>query len=167
MVLYKLFNTLWVSLCEVTSSLYIWQVTRQKNACQECGLTWSLHTLIKKKRKLSSYIRKFKVEQLQSHIWGRASSYMRKCAIISPYLRRPLVIYDFATAPLWISLYMRKFLFSFLSVHGLTWSLQYTLYVHMWMTRSVWSRISHCWAIRAAGRAVFTHDHAAKLAIHL
>jgi hypothetical protein len=25
--------------------------------------------------------------------------YMRKCANISPYMRRPLVIYDFATDP--------------------------------------------------------------------
>jgi hypothetical protein len=31
-------------------------------------------------------------------------------------MRRLLVIYDFATAPCWISLYMRKILFSFLSV---------------------------------------------------
>ncbi len=31
-------------------------------------------------------------------------------------MKRPLVIYDFATAPFWISLYMRKILFSFLSV---------------------------------------------------
>jgi hypothetical protein len=30
-------------------------------------------TLIKKKIKFSSYIRKFRVEQLQSHIRGRAS----------------------------------------------------------------------------------------------
>jgi hypothetical protein len=30
--------------------------------------------------------------------------------------RRPLVIYDFATASFWISLYIRKFIFSFLSV---------------------------------------------------
>ncbi len=42
---------------------------------------------------------------------------MRKYENISPYMRRPLVMYDFATAPLWISLYMRKILFSFLSVH--------------------------------------------------
>jgi hypothetical protein len=26
--------------------------------------------------------------------------FLRKCANISPYMRRPLVIYDFATAPL-------------------------------------------------------------------
>ncbi len=32
-------------------------------------------------------------------------------------MRRPLVIYDFATAPFWISIYLRKILFSFLSVY--------------------------------------------------
>jgi hypothetical protein len=44
-----------------------------------------------------------------------AKSYMRKGFLIyeemrniSPHMRRPLVIYDFATAPLRISLYMRK-----------------------------------------------------------
>jgi hypothetical protein len=31
-------------------------------------------------------------------------------------MRRPLVIYDFATAPYWIFLHLRKILFSFLSV---------------------------------------------------
>jgi hypothetical protein len=29
------------------------------------------------------------------------------------YYRKPFLIYDFATAPLWISLHMRKILFSF------------------------------------------------------
>jgi hypothetical protein len=38
---------------------------------------------------------------------------MRKCANISPYMRRMLVIYDFATASFSISLYMRKFSFLF------------------------------------------------------
>ncbi len=42
---------------------------------------------------------------------------MRKFANISPYMTRPLVIYDFVTAPFWISLYMRKILFYFLSVY--------------------------------------------------
>jgi hypothetical protein len=32
-------------------------------------------------------------------IFEEGLSYMRKCANISPYMRRPLVIYDFATAP--------------------------------------------------------------------
>jgi hypothetical protein len=42
---------------------------------------------------------------------------MRKCANISPYILRPLVIYDFATAPLRIFIYDRKILiFFFISV---------------------------------------------------
>ncbi len=45
-----------------------------------------------------------------------ASSYMGKYLRISSYMKKPLLIYDFATAPLWISLYMRKILFYFLSV---------------------------------------------------
>ncbi len=47
----------------------------------------------------------------KSHIWRTASAYMGKYLRISSY-----IIYDFATAPLWISLYMRKIWFSFLSV---------------------------------------------------
>ncbi len=38
---------------------------------------------------------------------------------IHSQMRRPLVLYDFSTTPFWISLYMRKILFSFLSVHNL------------------------------------------------
>ncbi len=75
------------------------------------------HTLIKKKIKFSSYIRKFRVEQLQSHIRLTASSYKGKYLSISSNIRKAFLIYDFATAPLWISLYMRKIWFSFLSVY--------------------------------------------------
>jgi hypothetical protein len=74
-------------------------------------------TLIKKKRKFSLYIRKFRMEKLQSHKWLTASSYMKKFFGISSYIRKPFFIYDLATAPLWISLFVRKILFSFLSVH--------------------------------------------------
>ncbi len=35
------------------------------------------------------------MEQLESHIIGRASWYTWKCANISPYMRRTLVIYEF------------------------------------------------------------------------
>jgi hypothetical protein len=56
-------------------------------------------TLIKKKMEFASYIGKFGVVQLQSHMLESASLNMGKCANISPYMRRPLVIYDFATAP--------------------------------------------------------------------
>ncbi len=48
---------------------------------------------------------------------------MRKCANISPYMRRPLVIYDFATAPFWIS--MRTFYFLFYQCNT-------------WMTENSW-----------------------------
>jgi hypothetical protein len=56
------------------------------------------------------------MEQLLSHIRLTASSYrtyMRKYLLISSYIRKPFLIYDFATAPLRISLYMRNILFSF------------------------------------------------------
>ncbi len=45
-----------------------------------------------------------------------AKSYMRKGFLIYEeyaYVRRPLVIYDFAPDPCWISLHMRKIFFSF------------------------------------------------------
>ncbi len=37
---------------------------------------------------------------------------------ISSYIRKPFLIYDLASDPICISLYMRKILFSFLSVQG-------------------------------------------------
>jgi hypothetical protein len=60
------------------------------------------------------------------HMGSVAKSYMRQGFLIHEemrkylviYIRRSLVIYDFATDPVWISLYKRKILFSFLSVHG-------------------------------------------------
>jgi hypothetical protein len=71
---------------------------------------------LSRKTYICSYVRKFRMEQLQSNIWLTASSYMVKYLRISS--RKPFLIYDFATAPLWISLYMRKIFFSFLSVYG-------------------------------------------------
>ncbi len=72
----------------------------------------------KKKIKFSSYIRKFRVEQLQSHICLTASSYMGKYLHVSSYMRKPFLMYDIATAPLWISLHMRKILFLFYQCNG-------------------------------------------------
>ncbi len=74
-------------------------------------------TLIKKKMKFSSYIRKFRgigckviyAWLTNPHIWW-------KYLCISSYIRKPFLIYDFAPDPIWISLYMMKILFSFLSV---------------------------------------------------
>ena len=59
--------------------------------------------------------------------------YMTKYLRISSYIRKPFLIYDFATAPSWISLYMRKILFYFLSVYTLLdkryYSTRYSVYV--------------------------------------
>jgi hypothetical protein len=61
-------------------------------------------TLIKEKIKFSSYIRKFRMEQLQSHMTNGLLLY----GDISSYIRKPFLIYDFATFPLCIFLYMSK-----------------------------------------------------------
>ncbi len=74
-------------------------------------------TLIKKKIKFSSYIRNFRMEQLRIHIWLMAFSYMVKYLRISSYIRKPSLLYDFATAQFGISLYLRKIWFSVLSVY--------------------------------------------------
>ncbi len=42
---------------------------------------------------------------------------MVKYLRISSYIRKPFLINDLATDPIWISLYVRKILFSFLSVY--------------------------------------------------
>jgi hypothetical protein len=61
------------------------------------------YTLIKKKTKLSSYIRKFRMEQLhtaQSYMTNGLLIYcMVKYLRISSYIRKPFLIYEFATAP--------------------------------------------------------------------
>jgi hypothetical protein len=59
---------------------------------------------------------------------------MRKYVVIYEE-RRPLVIYDFATAPFWISLYMRKILFSFLSGHRFNTSSQNSLTTYVYLVR--------------------------------
>ncbi len=86
------------------SGVFCWLLILVYTDDETTGPLKTLHTLIKNKIQFSSYIWTFRVEQFQSHIWGRASYDMRICANISPYMRRPLVIYDFATAPFWICL---------------------------------------------------------------
>jgi hypothetical protein len=76
------------------------------------------HTLIKKKIIFSSYIRKFRMEQLQSHIWLTASSYMGKYLRISSSLGSPS---SYMTLQLLNSEFPYKWgkiLFSFLSVNS-------------------------------------------------
>ncbi len=83
--------------------------TQLSSSCQ--------NTMIKNKIKFSSYIRRFRMERLQSHIWLTASSFLVKYLRVSSYYRKLFLINDFATDPIWIFLYMRKISFSFLSVH--------------------------------------------------
>ncbi len=82
-----------------------------------------------KKIKFSSYIKKIRRDRLQSNICPLYSVqymndelsphiWLNTCAMrISSYFRKPLLIYGFATDPIWISLHMRKISFSFLSEH--------------------------------------------------
>ncbi len=57
-----------------------------------------------------------------------AKSYTVRKGFLILYMRRPLVMYDFAPDPIWISLYMRKILFSFLSVYSYTNKLEQLTY---------------------------------------
>ncbi len=67
----------------------------------------------KKKDKFSSYMKKFRRERLQSHIWLTASSYIVEYLRISSYIRKPVLIYDFATDLIWIPYIWGKFRFLF------------------------------------------------------
>ncbi len=62
-------------------------------------------------------MRKFRWDRVQSHILGKTYLFMRKCTNISPNMRRPLVIYDFAPDPLNFLIYEENFLFFFISLH--------------------------------------------------
>ncbi len=66
---------------------------------------WTHYTLIKKKIKFSSYIMKFKMEQLKSHIWLTTSAYIVKSLRISSYMRRPFLIYDSEFPHIWGKFY--------------------------------------------------------------
>ncbi len=81
--------------------------------------------------------------------WSSWKSYMRKGFLICEEMRKYFPIYeeavshDFATAPFWISLYMRKILFYFLSVYWILyfWDffgsegtyLRYIMYRRYWI----------------------------------
>ncbi len=55
---------------------------------------------------------------------GLLIQYMGKYLRISSYIRKPFLIYDFATTPLWISLYVRKIFFFFFISVGLLCAVQ-------------------------------------------
>jgi hypothetical protein len=70
----------------------------------------------KKENKIFLIYREIKRDRMQRHIWQTAASYMGKNLRISSYIRKPFLKNDFAPDPISISLYIRKILFSFLSV---------------------------------------------------
>ncbi len=80
---------------------------------------------------------------------------MRKCTNISPYVRRPLVIYDFASDPFWISLYMRKILFLFYQCTRIFSTTAFSdAWVHLvWLFQSIYFRF---WNEVKAGIPFFT-----------
>ncbi len=49
---------------------------------------------------------------------AKSSSYMVKYLRISSIIRKPFLIYDFVTVPIWISLCMRNIFFAFLSLYS-------------------------------------------------
>ncbi len=80
--------------------------------------TGRLHHTHKKRKENFPPIGKFRMEQLQSHIWLTASPYMGKYFRISSYIRKPFFIYDLASAPLGISPIWGKFDFLFYQCRG-------------------------------------------------
>ncbi len=81
------------------------QIVRNMNTDKKEKKIFLIYKEIRNGAVAKSYIRK-----------GFLKKYMRKWENISPYMRRPLVIYDFTTAPLWIFYIMRQICFSFFSV---------------------------------------------------
>ncbi len=91
------------------STLQTWWSTRTRDV---------VHT-VKKEKKIFLIYKEIQVGAVaKSYMWKGflINEEMDKYLVIQ-YIRRPLVIYDLATARFWVSLYMRKILFSFLSVH--------------------------------------------------
>ncbi len=88
-----------------------------------------------------------------------AKSYMRKGFLIyekngqifNHTMRRPLVIYDFETDLFWISLYLRKIFYSFLSVHS----------AEYWKTRP-----AHCTLVVIKERGTLHFTEAKVLTMH-
>ncbi len=122
--------------------------------CPPCAI-WKA-ALIKKKIKFSSYVRNAKSYMTNK---GLLTSYMGKYLRISSYIRKPFLIFDFATVPLWISLYMKKIWFSILSLWGRErgWggvhmcncvSVSYVLFRHHLKTAGFWTGKYSGWPLR-------------------
>ncbi len=62
----------------------------------------------KKENSIFLIYKKIQKDRVQSHMWLTAFSFMVKYLRISSHNRKPFIIYDFESDPIWISLYMRK-----------------------------------------------------------
>ncbi len=112
---------------------------------------------------------------MQSHTTNDLLINGEKSLCISLYIRKPFLRYEFAPDPIWISLYMRKILFSYLSVHPIhceNWSVTGSLKdtsnwqtgnPHLYPYFQWWGKVSkdsdrhldeHSWR-RGAGGACF------------
>ncbi len=70
--------------------------------------------MIKEEKKISSYIRKFRMEQFaKSYMTNGLLKYDEIFLRIFSYIRKPFLIHDFIIAPRLIFFYMRKILFYF------------------------------------------------------
>ncbi len=94
-----------------------------------------------KKRKENFFIYKeIQRDRVQSHIWLRASSYMIKYLRISSYIRKPFLIFDFASeSHLNFLIYEENFVFFFISAptsfHQLRHTEPYTDYLSVFLGR--------------------------------
>ncbi len=97
---------------------FLWNLLnrlREGRSVGVCSIYVTTYALIKKKIKFSSYIRKFRMGQLQNDIWKTASSYMGKYLRISSYIRKPFLMWLCNCSTLNFLIYEENFI-SFLSV---------------------------------------------------
>ncbi len=109
-------------------------------------------TLVKKKIKFSSYVRKFRWGRLQSHVWLTASLYMVKYLRIFSYIRNPFLIYELATNPIWISFYLRKIYFLFYQ-RSLSRPHYSALFLHIFTTQLLIATRIRVWFILKSRRS--------------
>ncbi len=64
-------------------------------------------------------------------------SYMGKYLCISSYIRKPFLIYEFATAPLWNSCVWGKLIFFFISVKSVVMILFFLFHAIFWRQRRI------------------------------
>ncbi len=106
-------RTLWW--CFTLHKNLVWTQQQWCNLCITLIRNAVVHTDKKEKfpHILYKEIQKGSVAKSYYHIWLTALSYMAKYLRISAYIRKPFLIYDFASDPIWISYIWGKFGFLF------------------------------------------------------